>query len=234
MATKIISFVGTSLFENYQKIHKLKCKDFEVLRDKLAPFDNDWYQDGTRLACDRIEKEVTKKPQFWRKGEDASAEIKSLLKIAKKEPQPVEVQLIATDTVLSVLAATLIKKWFAMKEGNTNISQVHFELPKDPLDSQRNSRHIIKQLNFRKTHGKEDNYKMGFQNLDWLLAQETAATKKTGQQLIFNITAGYKAVIPMMTLLAYTKNIPLKYMYDDLHPSAEIPLIEYDFRSFKK
>jgi hypothetical protein len=113
---KIVITVGTTMFSyyqkyktfellgsNYQSINSLVGRLADVRVDDPHPK----YKSPIRNIRDRI-------CHIWlpRAEGKASAEIETLYKIAKEEKQDLEVYLLATDTVLSVLACELIKEWF--------------------------------------------------------------------------------------------------------------------------
>ncbi|WP_299458257.1 hypothetical protein [uncultured Microscilla sp.] len=224
---KLITFVGTSLFENFQKCTTDRFIEFENLAEQLPTF-AEWYHLGNKTK--KLSAKVTKQKRFWQK-DRCSAEVGSILKIAEQTNQTIEVHLLATDTTLSVLAAVLVKQWFA--ENHTNITKVHFELPPEkthPFDAQSKSRHIVKNLNFKQGN----DYEAGLWNLRQVLDNEVNLAKKAGDICMLNITAGYKAIIPMVTLLAYARDVGLLYMYDEQHSLASTPLIKYDLKSLIK
>jgi hypothetical protein len=156
--------------------------------------------------------------------ENASAEIRSIIEICKQEPNTdFEVHLIATDTVLSVLAAELICEWFNRtdnKEKPENLKNCLFAKPQEPekFEKQDNERHIIKNLRV----DNKATFEKGFMNLVSVLDKLIEKDKT-----ILNITGGYKAIIPIITLLGQIKEVPLKYIYNDSDlKDSENPLIE--------
>lgn len=217
---RIITFVGTSMFDNYQRKTKPEFTEFTTLQREVAPF-KEWYRKEQSRTV--ITRKVTGKSGFWRP-ENLCAEVKSILKITHKLKQSPEVHLVTSDTILSVLAATLIQQWFRERSYSVKID---FGLPDEKyyeLKQQRHSRHIVSQLNFKKGN----DYEQGLKNLQWLLQQEINYAKSQQQLLIFNITAGYKAITPYVVLLAQIHQIPLMYMYhDEKHLTANDPLVEY-------
>ena len=141
----------------------------------------------------------------------ASAEIKSILKIREKfENKSLEVHLIATDTVLSRLAAELIVMWFE-KYNDPNIS-VQFDHDKD----------VCKGFQIKDGEEFERN---GIPNLmdmcDRIVSGNYSNT-------IINITGGYKAVLPYMTIYAQVNNIPLYYIFEDTDNLIHIPQAPFD------
>lgn len=53
--------------------------------------------------------------------------------------------------------------------------------------------------------------------------------KKDNNEVILNISGGYKAIIPILTIIGQIENIPLKYIYEDSDELIEIPELNIDF-----
>ena len=201
----IITTVGTSIFTNLIKDGKKDSitKDirdlYEHLKDKrFSKWDADDIEDGKggRKGLRSLVKEAIKNLN-----NDASAEIKSIIKIANGEQ--VIVHLLATDSVLSVLAAEIIKDWF--KDEQT----VHF--------TNSYGRDIIENLQV-------DNlvdFKVGLTN--FVTRFYTILGQNESKDFILNITGGYKALIPFMTILGQVNRIDIRYIFEDTEGVLEIP-----------
>ena len=195
----IITTVGTSLITNYfedlRKIGKDADKNAQDYYDKLRNIPYYPINDNTN------------KGKLLKKVESCSncAEISSLETI-KQELQKedanvqIKVYLICTDTVLSPLCAGIIKCY--LKEP----FEVKFE---------ENEEHIIKDL---RVDNKELFENTGFEGL--MACIDKIATKP--KDCILNISGGYKALIPPLTLYGQLKNIPLNYKYEDSSAIIEI------------
>lgn len=223
---KLITFVGVSFFEHYyydkqNNVNKSEQSYYDRFAKQLYTFD-DWNDRTVQKSLEKITKIVTRNGSVWKDNQGA-AEIRSICKIDQEIKQPLEVYLIATDTVLSVKAALLVKEWFARKKSTYPDIQIHFELPKVDFDTQAQSLHIVKNLNFTKIN----DYRAGVQNLRQLLEMQLGIAGHP-QGFVFNITAGYKAITPLLTMLAYRHKIPLYYMYHENNPLSAVSLIEYD------
>lgn len=209
---KIITSVGTSIFENYFNKNPDE-KQLLGLYQKRLKEPNYNYQ-----SWEAVERYIEKlrDPVFkWsRNNQNASAEIKSILAIAQQATN-VTVHLLASDTVLSVLAAELVQQWFKKSTYSSKIS-VLFERPKK-LVTQNDTQHIIHQL--RVSSNKD--YQEGFMNL---IEVVTALIEK--DKTILNITGGYKAIVPIMTLIGQIKNVPLKYIYEESNLKEQTQLVE--------
>lgn len=219
MALKVITTVGTSIFSNYQKkeiAERLdnKYQSINDLVDRLvdlpaSEYNTSRWKSPIRNIKERIEiiwlpfaqEEATKASKFTK----ASAEIETLYKIAKDEQQNLDVYLLATDTVLSVIACELIKEWFdkdpSVKDTNFKI-KCHFYGDINAPDTT-----IIEGLQVKDADRFETE---GFNNLLNIIEKYSEKGKT-----ILNISGGYKAVIPFLTLFAQLKEIPLKYTYED-------------------
>ncbi len=210
---KVITTVGTSIFENYFKDDKNKKeeklrKEYEhIVKHEDNSFSNSLH---FKSKSDRIEEAIKK----WYNHSNASAEINSILKIAEETNENIEVHLIATDTVLSVLAAELIYNWF-QENKPSNIEQVDFVTPNIDFENQEDTLFVIKKLRVNSSK----NYEKGFMNLIEVLDKLHEKDKT-----ILNITGGYKAIIPIMTIYGQLKKIPLKYIYNEseLYNNSEL------------
>ncbi len=224
MAKKIITTVGTSIFSNYQapKVRAQRSRDYCSIDTDLARTRfqkdgsdvpaSDIYRDEYRAYVREIKKAIQSNwyayPDPSRPNTSASAEISSILKIAEREEEPCEVHLVATDTLQSVLAAELIAEWFE-KFPQPKVSKVLFRRPPEKFDTQDDSDHVVKSLRVRSA----EEYEKGFLHLFELLNKLTGEDKP--ENIIFNITGGYKALVPVLTLYAQVRKIPLCYLFEE-------------------
>ena len=221
----IITTVGTSIFENYFKQHSdadtLKDDYQDRLKnrkDNLVDF-NRWEEIKIKNKRLRLVKQVAN----WAKNNlNASAEITSILEIAKqtKDNKKIKIHLIATDTVLSVSAAEMIKSWFEERYASI---KVEFEIPKN-LVNQKDSNHIIHKLRV----ASNDDFQEGFMNLIEVVSKLIDENKKDNEATILNITGGYKAIVPIITLIGQIKEIPLNYIYEEYEADDKSQLVEID------
>ena len=200
---KIITTVGISIFTNAVKREKEKKIDTldrrlstylkdDPIFEKWSSFEEDIEENGLR---DLVYQAALKD------GCNASAEIKSLIKIAEEEEGDLVVVLLATDTVLSVLACELICKWINERYPSVKVKE---------NEQTQKYYTVIKDLQVNDV-GKFQT--TGFQSLLKILKQWSNKDK----DVIFNISGGYKAIIPFMTLYAQLEEIPLKYIYEESH-----------------
>jgi CRISPR/Cas system-associated protein Csm6 len=233
MQKTIITTVGTSIFENYNKTKKGSRSNFTSNYQRLKNGDysfSEWKKHAERLGNlrDIISKE------FSRANRNASAEITSILAITNevKDGDVIKVHLLATDTILSTLAAELIQTWFNQHKPDITID---FEHP-EKLEIQADSKHIIHKLRI----SSNKDYQEGFMNLIEVVSGLIDENKKAKEETILNITGGYKAIIPIMTLLGQIKSVPLKYIYEESNLDDKTELVEvgnlpisFDFTVFE-
>jgi len=219
---KVITLVGTSLFENFfdkSKESKGVRQRYEEVKKANSSFENftSWEK-----RLDRFKQKI----EEWAKdAQNSSAEIKSLLKIKEELNQDrLSVYLLATDTILSPLAAEIIKEWFEGKEG----FEVHFEKGYE--------KDVIKGLQVRNSKEFEE---QGLMNLFERIEKITGGNTKN---VIFNITGGYKAVVPFLTFYAQIYKVPAYYIFENedeliklpqLPISLDFDLIEDNFFAFE-
>jgi len=214
---KIITTVGTSLFSNYMNDqvknyygHNYASIDspFKKTKDANA---TDIYRDDFLPYIKSIQEKIE---DYWFEYPDdvpnrlASAEIASILKIIKEEEpdETFEVHFIATDTLQSVLAAEMITNWFEKHKAiNKQIKAVLFQRAPTGFDDQKLSDYVVKDLQV----SRQDDYEKGVMNLLDLLNRIT--TKET----FLNITGGYKAIVPIVTIWAQIKKVSIKYLFDE-------------------
>ncbi|MCX7999647.1 MAG: hypothetical protein N3A69_11965 [Leptospiraceae bacterium] len=162
--------------------------NYQDLKDKLH---EEWGLNQSEI--EEIKNKLLKKL----KNKSDSAELQSIAKIKEELKDNLEIYLLATDTILSRLACELLQ--LKLPEIVNNNLVVHFNHKFD----------VIKglQVKNRKNFEKE-----GLINL--LNRIETIANGYWGN-LIFNITGGYKAVIPYMTILAQVHSLTSYYTFEE-------------------
>nr|WP_225624282.1 putative CRISPR-associated protein [Thermoanaerobacterium thermosaccharolyticum] len=150
------------------------------------------------------------------RSEDISAEIKSVKKISEYLKEDIDVYLIATDTIVSSVAADIIKK-FLEDDGfivkfNPNID-------------------IIKGLQVK---NKEQFISEGLSNLIKRI-NEILKEEYYGNAA-FNISGGYKAIIPYFTMMAQINGCDTYYIFEDTEELISIPAapITIDIEMFEK
>lgn len=207
MPKKITTTVGTSIFTNYYAEMREKKQEgeasaeYETLRKRSHSL---W----GRYADEEIP-HLRGVISAWANGNDqASAEIASLLKIADTyKDEELEVYLIATDTVLSRLAAELVQEWFKGK------ITVHFN-PKE---------HVISGLSVEQAGAFIE------QGVQGLVQTILDIRGEEGESMLLNISGGYKGLIPVMTIVGQLYDMNLCYTYEDSEELIEIPRMPLSF-----
>ncbi len=163
-----------------------------------------YYKDKNRYES-RFKNIINNLEEFIKEEENKScAEINSINKLKEKYPQEeFEIFLIASDTIRSYLVAEVLKKYF---------ENVKFK---------ENEKHIIKNLSVLQND--RDLVKIGYKNLIKTLLNETS-----GYNEIYNISGGYKAVIPLITQIASYKKVNISYIYEDSDYLIEIPPFPFE------
>jgi len=216
---KVITTVGTSIFENYRKY----CQEYN--KEKLT---KNYLKESFDSRDSELDEEIKEKIKIWIKEISSktqiSAEIKSLLKLKEeKKNENIEVFLLATDTVASSLAAEILKE-FLEKENFI----VYFDPKKD----------VIKDLQVEDF----DRFEKGKNNLIHRISklieefvQDEKGSKKRKfirKNVVFNITGGYKSIIPILTILAQLYESRLFYIFEESNDAIAIPRIPINFDPF--
>lgn len=225
---RVITTVGTSLFTNYMKREVRESQEFAVgSSNPYRPIDDGRYASFNVLqdtsappfgsiraeeAYDDI-KEAIRLRWLNKHRPYAAAEINSLLKIAEQED--IEVFLIATQTALSVAACELIKEYLESDHNNQRhrFSKVTFEPEKQ----------IIKGLQVNDANLFQNE---GFNKLVECIID---IKERHDDSTMLNISGGYKALIPPLTLLAQLEKIPMYYIYEDSDVAIETGVLPIQF-----
>lgn len=187
----VITTVGTSIFINYAK----KKND---IKSHYKDMKNKSYKEWNNYEGER--KSVKKSVLDWANGnlETASAETKSLIKISKKYNDALNVYFLTTDTVLSNLAAEIIKEILKESHNKWTININHIE----GLDAFSSDGRMI-----NKGYQNLIKYSVGIAYYDF----------------IFNISGGYKAIVPVMAMIASVKHCEMCYIYEESEYLVQIP-----------
>lgn len=196
---RVITTVGTSLISNYKDAGNKSI---------------DGHKDYLDLECskwnDRRNKQIKSSIGEWmRNTKNASAEIKSLIKIKEELQDLIDVYLLTTDTIASNVCAELIKDNF---KGNEEL-KIYFNPETD----------MIKGL---QVNNSDLFVKDGLINL---VERVKDITDNRYEDVILNITGGYKALIPYMTIIGQIYNIPIYYIFEETDELIKIPQTPVDF-----
>lgn len=194
---KIITMVGTSIFDNYFEYSSDKTfkNHFEALKDRQS---KDYSNELGKIEG------IKKKTSFWLKETDvknASAEIKSLIKLKENLQDDFEVYLFSSDTILGRLAGEILeeglKKLSEFEDGRITLDIIGDLQVKDSKKFMNGMRNLIEKT-FKITNGYWDN-------------------------TVINITGGYKATIPYLTILSQLNGCPIYYIFEDQDALIKIP-----------
>ncbi len=199
----VITIIGTSIFNNYYNQMKRQAKN-EELREII---DHLRLKDYSQYKSYQAEIALLKqKVGTWLESQpEMSAEIKSLEAI-KKNYRGVELQvyLIATDSILSPLAAEIIKN--VVKE------KLELKCIFNPQNDVIRKLQIWDYKSFRKE---------GLPNLVNRVYQ--ILISHYAPDLIFNITSGFKALIPYMSIIAQINGCHVVYIFEMTDTLIRIP-----------
>jgi CRISPR/Cas system-associated protein Csm6 len=195
---KVVVTVGTSLFENYKDPDKNSH-----INSTVKSYINDC-QDEPAGKYNTLSSEINmiKTNVFaWAKNnEDASAEINSLVKMQEELQDNLDAYLLCTDTILSVVAAELIQEWFQNSQGGYPIKIIY------------NNRDYISKLQVER---RDDLMKEGLPSLLERIRSIALEKKPKGwEDVLFNITGGYKVIIPYLTFMATVNNCKTFYIFE--------------------
>jgi len=200
----VITTVGTSLFENYLKTTNRNKDIISDLKDKSFSEKEHYPEEIISLKKDI--------KSFMVGNNRSSAEIKSLSKIIEIYKEQIDVYFICSDTILSYLAAEIIKENFLDK----NILKIYI-LAISGL-TVRNDSSFIKE---------------GLSNL---ISELNIIYDGHSPNYIMNITGGFKGVIPFLTIWSQINNIKSVYIFEESDVLISIPQIpiNINFDFFEK
>jgi CRISPR/Cas system-associated protein Csm6 len=198
--TKIITTVGTSLITN-----RAEHTDYARLQDCAA---KEW--DNEQRRIEQLKSIITNHQDFNQA--TSSAEIQSILTYRQQHPdETLEVHLIASDTVLSRLAAEMIQAWF--NEKALDKFSITFESVQDVISGLQIQHYDV----FRN------------QGMSALLERIDAIRVSGQDETILNISGGYKGVLPILTIYAQLYGLKLIYQYEDSEQLMQIDRMPLSF-----
>ena len=227
--TVVITTVGISLLSNYIKYtednHVLNLpsisEEFNKLDKGVNPASN-YSNRSYSTDIEHIQYIVTK---HWLEKEASSAELQSTLQYIRqsgKDYTNFKVVLIATDTVLSRLAAELI--CIRMNDISPELCQFEPEYGKGIIEGV-----VVHESDEIKTPKGASFFDHGFMNLINRVAELITVHKKDELDVALNISGGYKAIVPVITLIGQIKEVPLLYNYETSDQLVEIGNLPFSF-----
>lgn len=214
---KIITMVGTSIFRNYlDKKEDETLKNYlENLKDK--PYKN-YEQESNRIKYikNAFKKWVESTPDKI----NISAEVKSIWKISQEIKEEIEIYFLTSDTILSNIAFEVIREtWDKFQD----VNKIKF-YPDDTNEA------VVKGLQVK------DRNQFVREGMVNLINKIDKISEKYWGNIIINLTAGYKATLPYLTILAQVNRCPIYYIFEDTDALIKIPYIPIDIKwnIFKK
>lgn len=196
---KLITPVGTSLFTNYLDQNSGDSAfsfNYEAIKKCSA---SEW--DDYDLEIESLTNSCL---QFI-KDFEASAELQSIAKIQDALDGDIEVRLLASDTIASRLAAEILAdQAYSVLEENI---QIQFDADTE----------VIKGLQV------EDHKVFSNEGMTKLIRKIDEIAGGYWPTLAINITGGFKATLPYLTILAQLKRVPLYYNFEDTDALIKIP-----------
>ncbi|MGI6450914.1 MAG: hypothetical protein ACOX3R_11720 [Desulfitobacteriia bacterium] len=208
---KLITLVGTSLFRNYSEVNsKVIDRDWNLIKDGKG-------RNRTKDTWEKFSKDIERirKPvlEWARNNYNASAEIKSTLSIQSEVQDDLEVYLLATDTLDSKLASEIIKEVIdGYKSKDDKVIKIA-------------SITIVEGLQVFNRSRLE---KEGLTNLVDEIYKILGYHYPGEENVLLNITGGYKCIIPYLTVLAQINQAPLYYIFDETEELIRIPQAPLD------
>jgi putative CRISPR-associated protein (TIGR02619 family) len=186
--TVVVTPVGTSLFDNGSRNNSRIGDYYEAIKE--CP-ESEWENYSSYIEVLREES-----TGFIKEAKaSASAELQSIAKIQAELNDDIEVRLLASDTVASRLAAEILTDKISRSILGNQVKKVEFDPEID----------IIRGLQVKSTKDFSDR---GMPNLMRRISQLDG-------RLAINITGGYKATVPYLTILGQIDQIPLFYTFED-------------------
>ena len=201
----VITPVGTSLFTNGAETENDIKHGYNRIKDKP---ESQWAANRSSINALRTYSQnfiATQKIS-------ASAELQSTAKIQNELKSDITVHLLASDTIASRLAAEILSGNVASTILDPNVS-VKFDAKSVSKPD------IISGL---QVNNRKDFLRMGMNFLIRRIDQ-IYKTLKSNESLAINITGGYGATLPYLTIYAQLKHVPLYYNFEDSNELIEIP-----------
>lgn len=197
----IITTVGTSLLDK-----------LDLMPDVPDELKGKTFQQGDRNLVESIKAKVEIKYRK-KQAETICAELQTIFKIQKENPDIV-VYLICTDTALSPICASYIQKILQEK----GIEAIFEE----------NDRHIVEGLAVEGKDASKSFSEKGFPNL-MAIVKDIEESADANNRPILNISGGYKALIPVMTIMGQLYDMEVNYVYEDSEELIRLGSLPIEF-----
>jgi len=207
---EIITTVGTSLLTNYfdkdkNKNLNLTYKSLYETKLKGKTYsDEEWNNLLNDNYLINFKNELLNN---WIKQDQSCAEIKTLKKIKEKKADENLIYLyhfITTNTLDGYFVADILCEHFNI-EKHTYLHRIEgLQVTNPKVFKEKGINKLIKKIKEIKDNAK-------------------------GEEVILNISGGYKAIIPLLTIIGQLENIPLNYIYEDSDELIEIGKLPINF-----
>ena len=199
----LVTPVGTSLFTNYldENSNGTFSHAYETIKKSSA---SEWDE----YDCEIEDLKTSSLEFIEKKKKSASAELQSIAKIQDNLNDDIEVRLLASDTIASRLAAEILADDTAASVLGDKI-RVKFNTETD----------VIKGLQI------ENSKAFSQEGMSNLVQKINSISNNAGgyQALAINITGGFKATLPYLTILAQLYRVPIYYTFEDTDALITIP-----------
>lgn len=202
---KVITPVGLSLLENFLK-EQNSSTIIDYINDIEDKSKKDWEYEKDKINEIRksIEKWIKRKREReLREIINISGELKSLFKLKEELKEELKVYLLSSDTILSNLVGEIIKDLLS-----TKIEELKMEV----------EHKYIQDLQVKD----REKFNKGMSNLITCIYD---IANEDWNNIIINITGGYKATIPYLTILGQLSGCPVYYIFEKTDALMKIPNI---------
>ncbi len=207
--TVVITPVGTSLFTNGGENNTTISNLFADIKDLR---NSDW--ESYIEYIDQLRTETT---QFISStGITACAELQSTAKIQDALGNEISVHLLASDTIASRLAAEILRD--QINNPNSVLgNEVTAKFNSDPTAG------VIDVIHDLQVKNAKEFSREGMPNLFHRIHNIMNWEAFDSGNLAINITGGYGATLPYLTIFAQLESVPLYYNFEDSNELIEIP-----------
>ena len=210
----VITPVGTSLFTNYLKKNGSDAtfsRHYSRIEELPA---SDWDNTGMSRAIASLK---TSSEHFIRTvKQSAAAELQSTAKIQNELKSDITVHLFASDTIASRLAAEILRDQINYPN-NILGNRIQAVFNADPSTGQID---VILNLQVQNSNDfSRDGMPNLFHRINYIKDWEAGGS----QNLTINITGGYGATLPYLTIFGQLESVPLYYNFEDSDKLIVIP-----------
>ena len=207
--TFVITPVGTSLFTNGSEHDRIIKQNYTRIEDKP---ESEWNINTASINALRTQSErfiLTQRTS-------ASAELQSTAKIQSALNSDITVHLLASDTLASRLAAEILRDQINAPHnilGGNIVAKFNPDPRAGHIDVIRNL-----QVNDAKDFSRDGMPNL-FHRINYIKDWEAGGS----QNLAINITGGYSATLPYLTIFGQLESVPLYYNFEDSDELIVIP-----------